>query len=93
MNEQLERKYPTGGGLLAGRVWSEYDEALLVQDEIEIPVQINGKLRERLTVKKEASADKVEAAALASPKVQEHLGGKTPRKGIGVPGKLVNIVV
>ncbi len=92
LNETLEAKFPTGVGLLAGRVWPEYDEGLLVQDEIEIPVQINGKLRERLTVKKEASAAEVEAAALASAKVQEHLGGKTPRKVIVVPGKLVNIV-
>ena len=92
LNETLEEKFPTGGGLLAGRAWPEYDEALLVQDEIEIPVQINGKLRERLTVKKEASPAEVEAAALASPKVQEHLGGKSPRKIIVVPGKLVNIV-
>ncbi len=93
LNERLETKFPTGHGLLAGCVWPEYDEALLVQDEIEIPVQINGKLRERITVKKDASAAEVEAAALASPKVQEHLGGKTPRKVIVVPGKLVNIVV
>ena len=92
LNETLEDKFPHVGGLLAGRVWPEYDEALLVQDEIEIPVQINGKLRERLTVKKEASAAEVEAAALASAKVQEHLVGKTPRKVIVVPGKLVNIV-
>ncbi len=92
LNETLEAKFPTGSGLLAGRVWPEYDEAWLVQDEIEIPVQINGKLRERLTVKKEASTAEVEAAALASAKVQEHLGGKTPRKVIVVPGKLVNIV-
>ena len=93
LNERLEGKFATGGGLLAGRVWPEYDESLLVQDEIEIPVQINGKLRERLTIKKEALTTEVEAAALASPKVQEHLGGKTPRKVIVVPGKLVNIVV
>ena len=92
LNETLEGRFPTGGGLLAGRVWPEYDEALLVQDEIEIPVQINGKLRERLTIKKDASATEVEAAALAIPKVREHLGGNTPRKVIVVPGKLVNIV-
>ncbi len=92
LSETLETKFPTGSGLLAGRVWPEYEEALLVQDEIEIPVQINGKLRERLLVKKEASAVEVEATALASAKVQEHLAGRTPRKVIVVPGKLVNIV-
>ena len=58
-----------------------------------MPVQINGKLRDRLTVKKDLPAAQVEAAALASAKVQEHLGGKPPRKIIVVPGKLVNIVL
>ncbi len=92
LNEALETRFPTGGGLLAGQAWPEYDEALLVQDEIEIPVQINGKLRERITVKKGASGADIEAVALASAKVREHLGGKTPRKVIVVPDKLVNIV-
>ena len=56
-------------------------------------MQINGKLRDRITVKKDLPAAQVEEAALASPKVQEHLGGKTPRKIIVVAGKLVNIVL
>ena len=93
LNETLEAKFPTNGGLLAGRVWPEYDEALLVQDEIEIPVQINGKLRDRIHLKKDAASAEYESAALANAKVQEHLAGRTPRKIIVVPGKLVNIVV
>ncbi len=93
LNEVLGQKFThADGGLLAGRRWPEYDPALLVEDEVEIPVQINGKLRERLTVKKDATAAEIEAAALATAKVQEHLAGKTPRKVIVVPGKLVNVV-
>ena len=93
LNETLDAKFPAGGALLAARVWPEYDDALLVEDEIEMPVQINGKLRDRISVKKDAVAAQIEAAALAAPKVLEHLGGNSPKKVIVVPGKLVNIVV
>ena len=92
LNETLETKFPTGGGLLAARDWPEYDEALLVEDEIEMPVQINGKLRDRISVKKDAAVAQIESAALAAPKVLEHLEGRSPKKVIVVPGKLVNIV-
>ncbi len=93
LNETVDAKFPTGGGLLAARVWPEYDEALLVEDWIEMPVQVNGKLRDRISVKNDAAAAEIESVALAAPKVLEHLGGKSPKKVIVVPGKLVNIVV
>ncbi len=93
LHETLEAKFPTGGDLLAARAWPEYDAALLVEDEIEMPVQINGKLRDRISVKKDAAVAQIESAALAAPKVLEHLGGNSPKKVIVVPGKLVNIVV
>ena len=93
LNSVLETKFPTDGSLLAARPWPVHDESLLIEDEIEIPVQINGKLRDRVRVKKDAPAADVQAAALAAPKVLEQLGGKTPKKMIVVPGKLVNIVV
>ncbi len=92
LHETLETKFPTGGGLLAARAWPEHDEGLLVEDEIEMPVQINGKLRDRISVKKDAATAQIETLALAAPKVLEHLGGKSPKKVIVVPGKLVNIV-
>ena len=92
--DTLGQRFPApAAGRLAHQTWPVHDEAYLIEDKIEIPVQINGKLRDRLTVKKDLSAAEVEAVALASPKVQEHLGGKTPRKIIVVPGKLVNIVL
>jgi leucyl-tRNA synthetase len=53
---------------------------------------VNGKLRDRLMVSKDAGEDEVKSAALASPKIQEHVEGKTIRKIVFVPGKLMNIV-
>ena len=88
----LAGRFPCPPGRLAGQTWPEFDPAFLVEDEIEVPVQINGKLRDRLLVRKDAAGAEIEALALASAKVREHLGGKTPRKVIVVPGKLVNIV-
>jgi leucyl-tRNA synthetase len=73
--------------------WPVSDAALAKEDEIEIPVQVNGKLRAVVRVPAEAGKAEIEAAALADAKVQEWLGGKTPVKIIIVPGKLVNLVV
>ena len=88
----LAARFPCPPGRLALQTWPEFDPAFLVEDEIEMPVQINGKVRDRLLVRKDAAGAEIEALALASAKVQEHLGGKSPRKVIVVPGKLVNIV-
>jgi leucyl-tRNA synthetase len=68
------------------------DPKYLVEDTIELPVQVNGKVRGRITVPADADADALEAAALADTKVQEFLDGKTPKKVIVVAGRLVNIV-
>ena len=73
--------------------WPVSDPALAKEDEIEIPVQVNGKLRAVVRVPAEAGRAVLEAAALADEKVQEWLGGKAPVKIIIVPGKLVNLVV
>jgi leucyl-tRNA synthetase len=73
--------------------WPLSDPALAKEDEIEIPVQINGKLRAVVRVSVDADRAAIEAAALADPKVQEWLAGKTVVKIIVVPGKLVNLVV
>ena len=68
------------------------DESYLVEDSVEYPVQIKGKVRSRITVPADASPADVEAAALADAKVQENLAGAAPKKVIVVPGKMVNIV-
>ncbi|HEY1122913.1 MAG TPA: leucine--tRNA ligase [Haloferula sp.] len=81
-----------GTSVLADAAWPQHDEAALVTDEIELVVQVNGKLRDKVIVAKDADQATVEAAALASPRVKEQTDGKTVRKVIVVPGRLVNIV-
>jgi leucyl-tRNA synthetase len=69
------------------------DPAYLVEDTVEYPVQVNGKVRGRITVAADADADTMEAAALADEKVRAFLAGATPKKVIVVAGRLVNLVV
>ncbi|WP_459988775.1 class I tRNA ligase family protein, partial [Mycobacterium avium] len=69
------------------------DPAYLVEDTVEYPVQVNGKVRGRVTVAADADRDTLEAAALADEKVLAFLAGAQPRKVIVVPGRLVNLVV
>jgi leucyl-tRNA synthetase len=76
---------------LAYEPWPAYDPALLVENTVEIVVQVNGKVRDRLTVPANSPKDELEKLALANAKVQESLAGKTVKKVIVVPGKLVNI--
>ena len=76
---------------LAYEPWPCYDPSLLVEETLEIPVQVNGKLRDRITVPADASQAEIEKAALACEKVQAFLAGKTIKKIIIVPKKLVNI--
>ncbi len=81
-----------GTGLVAAEPWPSHDPALLFDDEVTIAIQINGKLRDTLTLPKAADKAALEAAALASEKVVRALDGATPKKVIVVPGRLVNIV-
>ena len=69
------------------------DPEWLTVDAVEYPVQVNGKVRERLRVPKDSSKEQIEKAALESPKVAEATAGLQIAKVIVVPGKLVNIVV
>ena len=78
--------------LLSEVAWPAYDDAALVRSEIEFIIQVNGKLRDRLMLSKDADEEAAKSAALASAKVKEHTDGKTIRKIIFVPGKLLNIV-
>jgi leucyl-tRNA synthetase len=73
--------------------WPKYDAALAAEDEIEIPVQVNGKLRGLVVAPAGAPEDQIKQAALADHKVQAAIAGKQVVKVIVVPGKLVNIVV
>ncbi len=73
--------------------WPTYEESALVVDEVEVAVQVNGKVRDKLTVSVSLSKEELEAAAKALPRVQEFTDGKTVVKVIVVPKKLINIVV
>ena len=73
--------------------WPTYEESALVVDEVEVAVQVNGKVRDKLTVSVSVSKEELEAAAKALPRVQEFTEGKTVVKVIVVPKKLINIVV
>lgn len=73
--------------------WPSVDEGATQESEITIPVQINGKLRDRVIVRSEAGEEEIQAAALASESIQKFLAGKTPRKVIVAQRKLVNIVL
>jgi len=74
-------------------LWPTFDPALLVEDTLEIPVQVNGKLRDVIKVPATATQAELEAAAKASEKVQQFIAGKTIKKIFVVPKKLVNIAV
>jgi leucyl-tRNA synthetase len=73
--------------------WPEADPALLVEDTVEVVVQVNGKLRDRLRVPVDTPDDELVRLALASERVRAHLNGGEPAKTIVVPGRLVNLVV
>jgi leucyl-tRNA synthetase len=79
-------------GLVANAPWPEYDAKALVEDEVTIAVQINGKLRDTLTVPRGEPRESLEAKALAAPNVVRQLNGAAPKKVIVVPDRLVNLV-
>jgi leucyl-tRNA synthetase len=79
-------------GFVSHATWPVVDESLLHDDTVEVPVQIMGKVRHRIFVPAGADAATLEKLTLADPKVQELLTGKTVRKVIAVPGKLINLV-
>ncbi|MBK5296302.1 MAG: leucine--tRNA ligase [Vicinamibacteria bacterium] len=92
MAEELWEHLGHQGGLTAA-AWPAHDAAAARAAEIVVPVQINGKLRARVTVPSEASEDEVRAKALADPAVLAHIAGKTVKKVIVAQGKLVSVVV
>ena len=81
------------GGILSQQKWVSYDENLCVDESVEIVVQINGKVRAKLTVPAGIDKDKQIELAMADPAIKSQIDGKTIVKQIAVPGKLVNIVV
>lgn len=82
-----------GAGLVAEAPWPVADPALLVEDTVTLPIQINGKRRSELVVAKDLPKDEVEKRALADDAVVKALAGGTPKKLIVVPGRIVNVVI
>ncbi|HGF7799739.1 TPA: leucine--tRNA ligase [Enterococcus faecium] len=91
MGEELWAILGNDGGI-SYAPWPTYDEAALVEDEVEVVFQVNGKVRSKSNVPRDLGKDELEKAALANEIVQEYIEGKTVRKVIAVPNKLVNIV-
>ena len=81
------------GACMVGSPWPAADETALARDEIELMLQVNGKLRGKLRVAADAAKDTIEAAALASPEARRFMEGKPAKKVVVVPGRLVNVVV
>jgi leucyl-tRNA synthetase len=89
---QMAGAFPGFDGLVEDQTWPEYDPQLLVDDEIEIVLQVNGRVRDRLVMSKDATKEQIEAAARAHPRTLEFTAGKEIKKVVVVPGKLVNVV-
>jgi len=82
-----------GSGSISKQSWPTFDPAMLIDATIEVPVQVNGKLRSRITLPSNADEQAAIAAALADPEVQKYLAGKELKKKIYVRGRMVNLVI
>lgn len=91
MAEELWSKFGHDDSIAYAK-WPEYDESKLVDDEVQIVVQVNGKVRAHIKVATDASKDATQEAAMSDDKIKADIEGKTVRKVIVVPGKIVNIV-
>jgi len=90
--EEMWQMYGHADGINAAR-WPEFDAEVAKAEELEIPVQVNGKLRAVVRVSPSISEPELQQVALSEANVQAHLGGKTPKKVVIVKGKLVSVVV
>ena len=90
--EKTREKFAVTPADLTDQSWPEHDEGLLVEDEVEIIVQVNGKVRDRFRAPLGANEEELKATALGLPKMRELLAGKQIAKVVVVPNKLVNIV-
>jgi leucyl-tRNA synthetase len=91
--EELYAKFQPDLGDITDQKWPRYDERLLVEEEVEIVIQVNGKVRNRMKMPILATEEEMKAAARTNPRIQQLTSGRTIRKVIVVPRKLVNIVV
>ena len=80
-------------GEITQQAWPSYDEKFLIENQVEIVIQVNGRVRDRMKVSIHASEEEIKKTVLALPKIQELIAGKEVRKIVVIPKKLVNIVV
>ena len=92
ISHQLWRDLGFGADILSA-AWPEVDDDALAVDEIELVLQVNGKLRGNMRVAKDADRAQIEALAMQNANVQKHIAGQPVKKVVVVPGRLVNVVV
>ena len=91
--QKVNEKFKDGGENLTDQQWPQYQEKFLVEDEVEIVIQVNGKVRDRMKMSASATEQEIKTSALANPKIKALIAGKEVRKIVVVPKKLVNLVV
>ncbi len=89
--QKIGERFGSSIGEITAQSWPDYDETVLIEDEVEIIVQVNGRLRDRMRVPLDANEEELKTAALTLPKIQQSLAGKQIRKVVVVPNKLVNV--
>lgn len=92
ISEELWQRTGAEGSIVEA-TWPEWDESLLIEDSVNYPVSFNGKTRFTITLSRTLSIEEVEAAVLSAPEAERWLEGKTPKKVIVVPGRIVNVVL
>jgi leucyl-tRNA synthetase len=91
--QKLNTKFGDTVGDITAEKWPDYDERFLVEDEVEMVIQVNGKVRDRMKLSILATEEEMKSAALANPRIQQLVNGRTVRRVVVVPKKLVNIVL
>jgi leucyl-tRNA synthetase len=91
--EKVNARFTDVRGDITEQKWPAYDEQLFVEDEVEIVVQINGRVRDRMKMSIRATEEELKKAALENPKIQQLIAGGTIRKIVVVPNKLINVVI
>ena len=93
ITEEIWQELLKNGGSIHRQSWPAYDESAIQAEEVTLAVQVNGRVRDTITVAAGAGEETVEAAALAAPNVRRHVDGRPIRQTIHVPGRLINLVV
>ena len=91
--QKLNSKFGDNVSDMTEQKWPDYDERFLAEDEVEMVIQVNGKVRDRMNMSIHSTEEDTKSAALANPRIQRLVNGKTVRKVVVVPKKLVNIVI